>query len=78
MESDEDVRSKLSETISKHRDTPRLIEGQPMFDAIAKPLKAKSRVVDEIRNDASVEPAAILFVEGGGEIPAEGRDAISC
>jgi hypothetical protein len=63
----------LADPIPQHGDTPRLIERQPMLDPISEPLEADPGVVYEIGDDASVEPAVVALVEGGGEIPA-GRD----
>ena len=67
-----DLRSKSTHTVTESRNTPRLVEGQPVFDPIAKPLKTEAGVSHEVLGAfLLVQPASIIVVQRLGQIPTD-------
>lgn len=64
--------SMSSGSISEPGEGVRLVEGNPVFDSVAEVLEAEIRIIDELLDDAGVQPSAVncvWVVEGLREIP---------
>ena len=59
-----DLRGELTVTITQHRDTPGLVESQPMFNSIAISLETDSSISSIVVQDIPRQPALVLLVEG--------------
>ena len=56
------VRREVARDVAVLRNRPRLIECRPALDAVAERLKADFRVIDEMRDDRAVQPAALMEI----------------
>jgi hypothetical protein len=62
-----------TETVAKSRDTPRLVESQPVLDPVAKPLETESRVTGVVGCALLlVQESSISLVKLLGKVPADG------
>jgi len=58
-----DLRSESTHTVTESGNTPRLVEGQPVLDPIAKPLKTESGVSHKVLGAfLLVQPSAVVVV----------------
>lgn len=64
-------RCELSDTITQHGDTPRLVECQPVFDSVTVSLKAEFGISSVIFDDVSREPSFVSLMQGEWKIPAD-------
>jgi hypothetical protein len=65
------VRSKLSVSVAMPCDAPWFVEGQPVLDPVAQPLKAYPSVPHIVGDDlVLVQPPAVPLVQTLGEVPA--------
>ena len=60
---DDNLRCKLAQSVAQDRDTPRLIESQPVFHPIAISLEADTGISRIVVNDLAVEPSFVAFEE---------------
>jgi len=65
-----DLRSESTHTVTESGNTPRLVEGQPMLDPIAKPLETESGVSHKVFGAFFlVQPSSVVVVQCLGQIP---------
>lgn len=63
-------RRKGSDPIPEGGDAPRLVEREPVFDAVSVAGEAEAGVVEEVWDDVLLgEEAAVPVVERGGDVP---------
>jgi len=65
-----DLRSESTHAVTKGGNTPRLVEGQPVLDPIAKPLETETGVSHKVLGAFFlVQPSAVVVVQSFGKIP---------
>jgi hypothetical protein len=58
-----DLRSESTHTVTESGNTPRFVEGQPVFDPIAKPLETESGVSHKVLGAFFlVQPSSVVVV----------------
>ena len=56
------VRREIACDVAVLRNRPRLVERRPALDAVTECLEADFRVIDEVRDDGAVQPAAFMEI----------------